>query len=112
MNLGDDWDSPQLQVKLEAIKAEIWALAKTHEGNSLALLALLRTLEQAHREVREGFFQASLPDSRHAFYALLRDIQESGGWPYIEKMKLRSLLENLLGSEVLNPAPPEANDEA
>jgi hypothetical protein len=45
-------------------------------------------------------FQASLPDNRQALYALLKDIEESGGWPYVERLKLRSLLSNLPDPEI------------
>jgi hypothetical protein len=98
---GDkDLDSRQLQVRLQAIAADIRSLADSHRGNSLALLALLRALELAHREIRENLFQASLPDNRQALYALLKDIEESGGWPYVERLKLRSLLSNLPDPEI------------
>lgn len=90
-----DFDSKQQQPELQAIADIIRALAEKRQGNSLALLALLRTLEQLHREIQEGVFQASLPDNRQALYALLKDIEEEGGWPYIDRMKLRSLLVNL-----------------
>jgi hypothetical protein len=58
-------------------------------------LALLRTLESLHQEIRESVFQASLPDSRQALYALLKDMEATGGWPYIHRMKLQSFLEKL-----------------
>jgi hypothetical protein len=32
----------------------------------------------------------------------LKDIEEEGGWPYIDRMKLRSLLENLPNPEFSN----------
>jgi hypothetical protein len=99
MNGDKDLESRQLQVKLQAITAEICALANNHQGNTLALLALLRALEDSHREIRETLFQASLPDSRQTLYALLRDIEETGGWPYIDRMKLQLLLCNLLEPE-------------
>lgn len=109
MNRDKDLDSKQLHVKLEAITAEICSLANNYKGDSVALLTLLRALEQLHREIREDFFQASLPDSRHGLYSLLRDIEEAGGWPYIERMKLRSLMENLLKAEVYSDDPPSDN---
>jgi hypothetical protein len=59
------------------------------------LLALLRTLERLHQEIRDSFFQDALPDNRQALYNLLRDIETSGGWPYIHRMKLQSLLKQL-----------------
>ncbi|HEY9637117.1 MAG TPA: hypothetical protein V6D14_27200 [Coleofasciculaceae cyanobacterium] len=95
MNGEKDSDLKQLQNKLQAISANIRAVAASYQGNSVELLALLRALEQLHREIREDLFQASLPDNRQALYALLKDMEEAGGWPYIERMKLRSLLENL-----------------
>jgi hypothetical protein len=103
MNRDKDLDSKQLQTDLQAITVDIHALANSYQGNSLALLALLRALEHAHREIRETLFQASLPDSRQALYALLKDIEETGGWPYIDRLKLRSLLEKLTEIESHQP---------
>ncbi|AFZ16027.1 hypothetical protein [Allocoleopsis franciscana] len=95
MNREKDSDLRQLESELPSLTAEIQALAHRHQGNSRALLALLRALEQTHRDIHEGLFQASLPSNRQQLYALLRDIEESGGWPYIERMRLRSFLSNL-----------------
>lgn len=86
--------STDIEAKLEAIGTDIQALAQSYQGDSLALLAVLRCLEALHREIREGVFQQSLPNSRHGFHDLLKDIESEGGWPYIERMKLQSLLEN------------------
>lgn len=94
MNLSDELDIQELQGKLTDLKTEIGALANNHKGDTLALLALLRTLEEAHREIRDTLFQDSLPDNRQNLYALLKDIEELGGWPYVARMKLRSLLVN------------------
>lgn len=90
----DRSDAEQLEFesKLEAVSDAIRSLAKSRAGNNLALLLLLRTLEGLHQEIREHLFQESLPDSRQALYSLLKDIEASGGWPYIHRMKLRSLL--------------------
>ena len=104
--------SKSLEVPLQGISADIWALAKSHEGDTHSLLALLRTLEQAHREIRESLFQASLPDNRQKLYALLKNIEESGGWPYVERMKLRSLFANLPESQPPNPQPGEASESS
>ncbi|WP_072016508.1 hypothetical protein [Neosynechococcus sphagnicola] len=81
-------ESPELQ----AIAATIRTLADQRQGDSLALLAILRVLESLHREIRDGYFQTSLPDNRQGLYALLRDIEAKGGWPYIYSRTLRSLL--------------------
>lgn len=109
MNCDRDVDSRQLQVNLQAMTADIRALATSHQENPLALLALLRAVEQIHREIRENLFQASLPDNRQELYALLKNIEEEGGWPYIERLRLRSLLAYLAESEV-NTANANNND--
>ncbi len=94
MNCDKDVDSGYLQEKLQAITAEILNLASSLQGDNLGLLELLRALEDSHREIRDNLFQASLPDNRQALYALLKDIEEAGGWPYIDRMKLQLLLCN------------------
>jgi len=106
MNQKQDFEVKR-QSELQAITDAVRALATRCEGDSLALLALLRTLERLHREVREGGFQVSLPDNRQALYALLKDIEEEGGWPYIDRMRLRSLLVNFSEPNlpVTNPEP-------
>lgn len=86
-------DNQSLQ--LQEIAHIVLTLAASCQGDSVALLALLRQLEELHREIREGLFQASLPDSRQALYVLLKDIESRGGWPYIERMRLHAFLENL-----------------
>jgi len=76
--------------------------ATTRQDDCVALLALLRLLEQRHRDIRENAFRTALPTSRHSLYSLLRDIEVNGGWPYIQRMKLRLLFANLF---------PEENDD-
>jgi len=95
MNHDKELNSGHLEVNLQAITAQIRALAHSHQGDTLSLLALLRALEHLHHEIREDLFQSSLPDNRQALYALLKDIEESGGWPYIDRMKLQLLISNL-----------------
>lgn len=95
----DEKGSQKLTQESERIKALILAIAKEYEGDSLALLALLRVLEKLHWQIREELFHPALPDTRRDLYQLLRDIEENGGWPYIERMKLRSLLIHLEFSE-------------
>ncbi|MGB7444241.1 MAG: hypothetical protein WA919_24505 [Coleofasciculaceae cyanobacterium] len=109
MSLDNDLDSSQLPVRMRAITDDILSLADSNKEDSLALLALLRALEQVHREIRENLFQASLPSNRQALHALLRDLEESGGWPYIARMKLRSLLSHLQDISV-PPNPPRRDD--
>ena len=81
---------------LSKIATLVQTTAQNCQGKSSELLALLRLLEALHQEIRDDLFQKSLPDNRQALYALLRDIETEGGWPYIHRMKLRSFLSNLL----------------
>ena len=80
---------------LDAVVEQIHELAEQHQSDPLALLQILRTLEQLHREIQQGYFQSALPNSRQSLYALLRDIEENGGWPYIQRWKLQELFANL-----------------
>ena len=91
---SNDRDSTAIDVS--TVASEIRAIADRSSDDVLALLQLLRTLEKLHNEIREGYFQAALPDSRQSLYALLREIEENGGWPYIQRSKLRDLCANLL----------------
>lgn len=95
MNSGSNDNS---QRDLQAITDTISARAADCRGDTLALLQLLRRLEALHREIREGLFQESLPDNRQALYSLVKDIEAEGGWPYINRMKLRDLLVYMTGS--------------
>ena len=92
MDNGKDLESGKLQSQLQLLTEALRTLAESCQGDSLLLLALLRTLEASHQEIRDGLFQASFPDNRQALYKLLRNIEANGGWPYIQRMKLRSLL--------------------
>ncbi len=81
---------------MTAIASEIREIADQSTGDAIALLHLLRTLEELHHEIQANYFQPALPDSRQSLYALLRDIEENGGWPYIQRFKLQALCANLL----------------
>ncbi len=95
-----DLNGTQLESQLEAIGAKTIDLARKYEGDCATLLSLLRYLEFLHRTIREDFFEHSLPNTRHALYDLLKQVDETGGWPYIERMKLQNLIINL---KELNP---------
>ena len=84
---------------LTEISDHIHEIADRDQADPIALLHLLRTLEQLHREIQQGYFQAALPNSRQALYTLLRDIEENGGWPYVQRWKLQALLANLPEAE-------------
>jgi hypothetical protein len=80
---------------LEDTAKSICALAEEHRSDSLLLLSLLRNLEKIHRQIRVEYFEAALPQTRNDLYQFVRDIEEKGGWPYIERMRLRDLLRNI-----------------
>ncbi len=90
---------PSLMQTLTNITDRINELAEQNREDPIALLHLLRTLEQLHREIQQNYFQPALPDSRQALYALLRDIEENGGWPYVQRWKLQALFANLPEAE-------------
>ncbi len=96
--------------ELMQIADRIHAMADQDRGDTTALLHLLRTLEQLHREIQEGYFQPALPNSRQALYALLRDIEENGGWPYIQRWKLQTLFANLPEQEDISVTPPTIHE--
>jgi hypothetical protein len=96
--MNDDRSSQteKLASKLENITTTVYDVVQSYQGDSIAILALLRQLEQLHREIRDGAFQETLPDNRQQLYSLLKDIESEGGWPYIERMKLQAFLARLL----------------
>ncbi len=88
-----------LDQQLENLNQTVSDLAKSYEGNLDALLALLRTLEQLHRGIREHQFEPALPTNRQDLYFLLRNIEETGGWPYIERMRIKDILQRFLSED-------------
>lgn len=81
--------------KWNKIATKIRKLAQENQGDIKAILSLLRLLENLHKEIRDGIFQECLPDNRQALYNLLKDIENSGGWPYIYRGNLQSILAKL-----------------
>lgn len=88
-------DLQSLSPQLQSLVAQVEILAAEHDQDYGHLLELLRVLEALHRRVRTDYFEPSLPNTRRGLYGLLRDIQESGGWPYIERGKLAKFIELL-----------------
>ena len=82
------------------------ALAESLEGDPAALLDLLRRLEKLHRTIQDGAFRNSLPEDRNCLYQLLESMEDSGGWPYIPRLQLRTFLD-LLQREAAPPSGPE-----
>lgn len=103
-------DSSILLSELADFRERIWTLAQTHQADSQALLTLLRSLELLHREICEQLFQPSLPDTRHQLYRLLREMDEAGGWPYIERLRLEDLLSKLLLMEATEASEETTDD--
>jgi hypothetical protein len=93
-------DGGKITGDIEAIAALVQSTANRCEGDSQCLLSLLRLLEGLHREIRIQQFEPSLPDTRNALYHLLRDIEETGGWPYIERMRLQTFLTHFFAEEM------------
>lgn len=85
--------------ELEPVLNHIRQMAQACDRDCARLLTILRGLEAVHREIREDLFQPALPDNRQALYALLRDVEAEGGWPYINRMKLQDFLQQLIESE-------------
>lgn len=79
---------PSLNSIVELIKSE----AELAKLNPSEILTLLRILEDLHRDIRENYFLNSLPSNRQLFYAILKEIEQNGGWPYIPRMKIREFL--------------------
>ncbi len=80
------------QEDFRAITAHLHQLVDRSQTDPVSLLKILRFLENLHQEVRELHFQSALPIHRHELYAMLREIEAEGGWPYIPRMQLRELL--------------------
>lgn len=95
--MGDriDIETDHLPADLQDVVEAIGAVALSRRGNELALLELLRVLEQLHASIRDEWFQEAMPTNRQRLYAFLRDIEVNGGWPYIQRMRLRSLLDQI-----------------
>ena len=85
-------DLKHLPIELQVLANSIEQAALARRGNEIALLELLRLLEFLHGYIRDEWFQEAMPTNRQRLYALLRDIEVNGGWPYIQRMRLQSLL--------------------
>jgi len=100
VNDNQNLTSQDLSWQLQAISSAVKDIAQACDGDVISLLAVLRHLEQLHKEIRDGVFQKNLPDNRQRLYSLLKDIESEGGWPYIARKRVQALLVNL--SEEVN----------
>jgi hypothetical protein len=105
MSNNKSFESTDFTEQLQKIATAVHDVANECQKDPIALLNLLRQLEYLHREIRDGVFQESLPENRQQLYSLLKDIESEGGWPYIERMRLRAFLAKLLQEVV------EENDD-
>lgn len=95
MTQNQDLNNVDSDSVLEETGKSLYALAQKHRDDSLFLLSLLRDLEKIHRQIRINFFEKGLPQTRNDLYQLVKDIEEKGGWPYIERMRLKDLLKRM-----------------
>ena len=95
MNQDLDINSIESASLLKDTARDLCALAKQNENDGLFLLSLLRDLEKIHRQIRVEYFETALPQTRNDLYQFVKDIEEKGGWPYIERMRLKDLLQNI-----------------
>jgi hypothetical protein len=96
----------RLKERLQQFNSIGLQLAVDHQQQTEELLAILRTLEDLHRHIREDFFQPALPQSRHSLYSLLMEIEAHGGWPYIERMRLQDLMQAMSSESDDSEEPP------
>lgn len=108
LSLNGDGGSADLQ----AIAAAVREVAQTRVEDAAGLLALLRMLEELHREICEECFRPALPDTRRALYSFLREIENHGGWPYIPRMRVKTLLAHLEAVESLESLNREDSPES
>jgi hypothetical protein len=99
------------EARLQALLADVDAIAADLEGQSAPLLTLLRQIEALHRRIQDGPFRTSLPADRHQFFTLLQAMETSGGWPYIPRLQLRTFLDLLQPEAPVEPDPSPGSDD-
>ncbi len=100
------------EARLQALLADVDAIAADLEGQPAPLLTLLRQIEALHRRIQDGPFRTSLPADRHQFFTLLQAMETSGGWPYIPRLQLRTFLDMLEGEDQELPQGPNKDPGA
>jgi len=100
MNTSNNSSSIENEVK--KLVTEIQTIAENSQENIFDLLLILRALESLHSHIRQEMFEPALPDTRHRLYLLLKHLEEVGGWPYIERMKIKDMCQTLLSQENKN----------
>lgn len=82
--------------ELQRLTENIKKLAEESKEDIFTILLILQELESLHRNIRTEMFEPNLPDTRHRLYLLMKHLEEVGGWPYIERMRLRNVCANLI----------------
>ncbi len=80
---------------LRQIMLAIEQAAQVRAGACVDLLMLLRLLEEMHRLILDGTFRESLPNTRQALYQVLQDLEEAGDWPYLPRLHIQALMQQL-----------------
>ena len=106
-NSHDNPEPSAWEARLQALLADVDAIAADLEGQSAPLLTLLRQIEALHRRIQDGPFRTSLPADRHQFFTLLQAMETSGGWPYIPRLQLRTFLDMLEPDDQDRPLGPD-----
>ncbi|MEN9203109.1 MAG: hypothetical protein Q6K80_02615 [Thermostichus sp. DG_1_6_bins_120] len=112
MYISEENLPPDLRQIMLAIKQA----AQVRAGSCVDLLMLLRLLEEMHRLILDGTFRESLPNTRQALYRVLQDLEEAGDWPYLPRLHIQALMQQLQempelqGSTLLVPPTPRSAD--
>ncbi len=80
---------------LRQIMLAVEQAAQARAGACVELLMLLRLLEEMHRLILDGTFRESLPNTRQALYRVLQDLEEAGDWPYLPRLHIQALMQQL-----------------
>jgi len=88
--------SSSIENEIKNLVAQIQSVAENSQDNIFDLLLILRELESVHRHIRQEMFEPALPDNRHRLYLLLKHIEEIGGWPYIERMRIKDVCTKII----------------
>jgi hypothetical protein len=78
--------------EMDEVYKSLMDSAKDRQGNCADLLELLRFLETVHGQIRDNYYVSSLPQNRGELYALLKEMEERDGWPFLPRTETRSLL--------------------
>lgn len=97
--MNSDLNYSAIAPKVKELIGQIQDLAQESQEDIFAILLILRELEILHRTIRQEMFEPMLPDTRHRLYLLLKHLEEVGGWPYIERMRLKDICSKLMLEE-------------